>query len=172
MGQRTVRGAAVCGGLLAVAIVLSPAPHAVGARQVSESRKDDVGARAKIVEALEAFERLLAVSRGADAMGSHQQVREEPWRDAQEAWEKASATLPPPLKGLKRCAVPLGSARGMIERADSLFRQARETPDPFDAARMLARHERFLKQADVSLRRAGRCYLAVRRRNAASVSQD
>ena len=132
------------------------------ARQASQIRKDDPGAREKIAEALGAFERLLAVSRDADAMGTHHQVREEPWRDAQEAWERSSARLPPPVKGLRRCAVPLAAARGMIERADGLFQQARAAADPFDAARMLARHERLLKQAEGSLRRAERCYRAVR----------
>ena len=176
------RRARVCAGLLLLAcLILWLMPRAGGAqspssgspaRQTSQSRKADTGAREKIVEALEAFGELLAVSRSADAMGSHWQVRQQPWRDAQEAWERSSATLPPSVKGLRRCAVPLVAARGMIERADNLFRQARETSDPFGAARMLAQHERLLKRAEVSLRRAERCYLAVRRLHAASVLQD
>ena len=155
----------MCAGLLLPAcLALWAMPHADGTtRQISESHKADPEAREKIVEAFEAFEELLAVSRNADAMGSHWQVRQESWRDAQEAWERSSATLPPPVKSLKRCAVPLVAARGMIERADDLFRQARESSDPFGAARMLAQHERFLKQAEGSLQRAERCYRAVRK---------
>jgi hypothetical protein len=167
------RRARVCAGLLLPAgLALWLMPRAGGAqqpsaaspvRQVSESRKADPEAREKIVEAFEAFEELLTVSRNADAMGSHWQVRQESWRDAQEAWERSSATLPPPVKSLKRCAVPLVAARGMIERADNLFRQARESSDPFGAAQMLAQHERLLKQAEGPLQRAARCYRAARK---------
>ena len=157
-GQRLAR---VCAGLLLTAgLALWLTARAGEAQQTTTA---DPEAREKIVEALGAFEELLAVSRNADAMGTHQQVRQESWRDAQAAWERSSATLPPPVKGLKRCAVPLDAARGMIERADDLFRRARENSDPFDAARMLAQHERRLKQAEGRLRRAERCYRAVRR---------
>lgn len=113
-------------------------------------------------EALDAFERLLKITRGADAMGSHWQVREESWREALETWERASSSLPARVRGLKRCAVPLVTARRMIERADALFRQARGTTDAFGAAELLARHERLLKQADARLLRAERCYGSVR----------
>jgi hypothetical protein len=133
-----------------------------GRGRVSEGREADATSRGKVDEALGAFGHLLAVSRGADSMGTHWRVAHESWRGAQEAWEKSSATLPPPVKGLRRCAVPLAAARGMIERADDLFRQSKESPDPFDAAQMLARHERLLRQAQSPLRRAERCYRAVR----------
>ena len=160
-GQRLAR---VCAGLLLTAgLALGLTARAACARQVAESRKADPETREKIAEALEAFGELLAVSRNADAIGSHHQVREESWRDAQAAWERSSATLPPPVKSLKRCAVPLAAARGMIERADDLFRRARDNSNPFDAARMLAQHERLLKQAEGRLQRAERCYGAVRK---------
>jgi hypothetical protein len=175
------RASASAGLLLPACLALWLTPCAVGARQTpahgptrraSEGRQSDHAAREKIAEVLEVFGELLAASRNADAMGSHWQVRGQPWRDAQEAWERVAATLPPPVRGLKRCAVPLGAARGMIERADRLFRQSRDSSDTFEAARMLARHERLLERADVSLRRAERCYLAVRRLNITPALQD
>ncbi|PYS77313.1 MAG: hypothetical protein DMF66_10325 [Acidobacteria bacterium] len=131
-------------------------------RQVLQSRKADPEAREKIDEAFKAFEELLAVSKDADAMGSHWRVRQESWRNAQGAWEKSSATPPPPVKSLKRCAVPLGTARGMIERADNLFRQARDSSDTLRAAQLLGQHERLLKQAEGPLERAESCHRAVR----------
>jgi hypothetical protein len=157
--------------LLAAALALWLMPGASGAqqsptgifkRQVLQSRKADPEAQEKIVEAFKAFEELLAVSRNADAMGSHWQVRQESWRNALEAWAESSATLPPPVKSLKRCAVPLGTARGMIERADKLFRQARDSSDPLRAAQLLAQHERLLNQAEGPLKRAESCYRAAR----------
>jgi hypothetical protein len=167
-GQR--RAWVFAGLLLPAALAIWLMSGTVGAQQplaVNFTRQLTRGpepeARERMDEALKAFERLLAVSRGADAMGSHWQVRQESWRDAQEAWEESSASLPPPVKRLKRCAVPLGAARGMIERADDLFRQARDRPDPFDAAQMLAQHERLLKHAEGQLQRAERCYLTVRK---------
>jgi hypothetical protein len=166
-GQRRAR--VFAGLLLPAGLAIWLMPGTVGAQQPLAAnftwqltRAAEPEARARMDEALKAFERLLVVSRGADAMGSHWQVRQETWRDAQEAWEESSATLPPPVKRLKRCAVPLGAARGMIERADDLFRQAQDRSDPFDAARMLAQHERLLKQAGDALRRAERCSRAVR----------
>ena len=156
---------------LAAALALWLMPGAAGARQPSaaiftrqvlRSRKADPEAREKIDEAFKAFEELLAVSKDADAMGSHWRVRQESWRNAQGAWEKSSATPPPPVKSLKRCAVPLGAARGMIERADDLFRRARDGSDALRAARLLGQHERLLKQAEGPLERAESCYRAVR----------
>ena len=130
-------------------------------RQVVHGNKAEPEALEKIDEAFEAFEELLANTRAADAMNGHWRVTQESWRHAQEAWEKSSAALPSPIKGLKRCAVPLATAREMIERADNLFRQARGCSDPMRGAELLAQHERLLKQAEGRLKRAAHCYRAV-----------
>ena len=131
-------------------------------RQVVHSGKAEPEAQEKIDEAFKAFEELLAITRDADAMNGHLRVRLESWRNAQEAWETSSAGLPSPIKSLKRCAVPLAVARGMIERADNLFRQALDCLDPMQGAELLAQHERLLKQAEGRLQRAERCYRALR----------
>lgn len=130
--------------------------------QVAQSRKADLEAQSRINEALKAFDELLAVTKSAAARNSHWRVRLESWDNALEAWRKASAALPTPVRRLKRCAVPLATARGMIERADDLFNQGRNISDPFRAVQLLERHKRLLKQAEGPLKRAERCYLAVR----------
>ena len=131
-------------------------------RQVAQSREADLEARDRIDEALNAFDELLAVTRSAAAPNSHWRVRLASWGDALEAWRKASAALPTPIRRLKRCAVPLATARGMIERADALFNQGRNSSDPFRAAQLLERHKKLLKQAEGPLKRAERCYSAGR----------
>src|SRR6185369_10006178 len=115
------------------------------------SRKASPEAQDQINQALEAFEELLTITKNADAMSAHLRVRLESWREAQEAWQTSSVALPSPIKDLKRCAIPLATARKMIERADNLFRQAQESLDPMRAAELLAQHERLLKQAEVPL---------------------
>jgi len=130
--------------------------------QVVQSGKADPEAQEKIDEAFKAFEELLAVSKGAAAMNSHWRVTLASWRNAQAAWEQSSTALPTPVQGLKRCAAPLATARGMIERADTLFLQARDSSDPMRAVELLGQHKKLLKQADDPLKRAERCYRAVR----------
>lgn len=156
---------------MAVSLALWLTLGAVGAQQrptasfkprAAQSRKANPEAQDQINQAFDAFEDLLTITKGADAMNYHSRVRLESWRNAQEAWETSLVSLPPPLKSLKRCAVPLATAREMIERADNLFRQAWDSPDPLRGADLLAQHERLLKQAEGRLQRAERCYRAVR----------
>jgi tetratricopeptide (TPR) repeat protein len=124
-----------------------------------QSDRADPEAQEKIDAAFKAFERLLDISKRADAMNYHFRVRQASWHEAQEAWEKSSAALPTPVKALKRCAIPLFTARKMIEQADNLFRQARDNSDPMKGAELLVQHQRLLKQAEGRLQRAERCYL-------------
>jgi hypothetical protein len=130
--------------------------------QVVQSGEADPEAQQKVDEAFKAFEELLAVSKSAAAMNSHRQVRLASWRNAQAAWEKSSAAPPTPVQRLKRCAVPLATARGMIERADNLFLQARDSSDPMRAVELLEQHKKLLKQAEGPLKRAERCHRAAR----------
>jgi hypothetical protein len=154
-------------GCSAVCLMLGP----VGAQQrstnlfdrrVVQNREADPEARNQINEAFRAFEELLEVTRRAAAMNSHWRVREASWHEAQEAWEKSSAVFPVPVRRLKRCAVSLSAARGLIERADSLFLQARDSSDPVKAVQLLDQHKKLMKQSIISLKQAERCYRAVR----------
>lgn len=127
-------------------------------QEVVQNRKTDSETKQWINEALKAFEELLEVSKNAAAMNSHWRVRLESWRNAQEDWEKAEQMLPAPIKRLKHCAVPLGTARKRIEHADNLFNRARDNKDTLKAAKLLDHHQSLLKQAQGPLRRAERCY--------------
>lgn len=130
--------------------------------QVVQTRKADAAMDNEINEVFKAFEELLAVSKSAGAPNSHWRVREASWRRAQEAWDKASASLPTPVQGLNRCAIPLNTARRLIEQADDLFLHARDNPDPMKAVELLDQHKKLLKQAKGPLKRAERCFRATR----------
>lgn len=142
-------------------VAAQPPAHTLK-RPAVQSDRADLEAQEKIDAAFKAFEGLLDISKRADAMNDHFRVRQASWHEAQEAWEKSSATLPPPVKALKRCAIPLFAARKMIERADSLFRQARDSSDPMRGSELLVRHQRLLTQAEDRLQQAERCYLTTR----------
>jgi hypothetical protein len=144
--------------LVSVGLTLWLMPGAVGAQgHAARSRKADLEAQNRVDEALRAFDELLAVTKSAAAPSSHWRVRLASWSDALEAWRKASAALPTPIRRLKRCALPLATARGMIERADALFNQGRNSSDPFRAAQLLEQHKRLLKKAEGPLKRAEHC---------------
>lgn len=144
--------------IMSVGLTLCLMPGAVGA----QSRKADLEMQNRIDEALTAFDELLAITKSAAAPNSHWRVRLPSWSDALEAWRKASAALPAPIRRLKRCAAPLATARGMIERADALFNQGRNSSDPFRAAQLLEQHKRLLKRAEGQLKRAEHCRRAGR----------
>jgi tetratricopeptide (TPR) repeat protein len=147
--------------LMVGTVAAQPSAHNLS-KQVAHSGKAGPETKEKIDEAFKTFEELLAITRDADSMNGHLRVRLESWRNAQEAWEKASAALPSPLKSLQRCAASLAVARGMIEQADNLFRQARACSDPMQGADLLIQHQRLIKQAGGRLQRAERCYLTAR----------
>jgi hypothetical protein len=155
---------------LAVAFGLCLIPAAPGAQRSRDGseRNDarnatiDPEAREKIDDAFRAFEELLAITKGASAMGTHARVRLDSWRSAQETWERASAQLPASFRALKCCALALGTARGFIEQADALFLRARDDPDAVNALRLLAEHKRLLARAQLPLKRADRSFRAAR----------
>ncbi|HKQ07019.1 MAG TPA: hypothetical protein VJ464_17955 [Blastocatellia bacterium] len=140
----------------------APPPAANPEPQAAQSPNANPDEQDQINQTFKAFEGLLTITKDADSMNGHLRVRLESWREAQAAWEKAYAALPSSLKSLKRCAVPLAAARGMIERADNLFRQARASSDAMRGADLLIRHQKLLKQAEDRLQRAERCYRALR----------
>lgn len=148
--------------LITNAVGAPPRPTASSKPQAAQSPNANPDEQDQINQTFKAFEELLTITKDADSMNGHLRVRMESWRKAQEAWEKASAALPSPLKSLKRCAVPLAVARGMIEQADNLFLQARACSDPMQGADLLIQHQRLLKQAEGRLQRAERCYLTAR----------
>jgi len=127
--------------------------------EVVQGRQADPEMQTKIDEAFRVFGELLAVSQSAAAPDSHWRVTLTSWRDAQAAWEHAAATLPASVEGLKRCALPLQKARGLIEQVHRLFLRAR---DNFGsrAVELLLEHEELRKQAEGPLEEAEECYRA------------
>jgi hypothetical protein len=82
------------------------------------------------------------------------------WRDAQAAWEKASAALPAPVRDLTRCGLPLQKARGLIEQSQQLFLQAAANPSDPKAMEIFSEHHELQKQALGPLKQAEDCYRA------------
>lgn len=116
----------------------------------------------QINEAFKALEELLAVTQSAAAPNSHWRVQLASWRNAGQAWGETSVTLPAPVQDLNRCALLLVRARRLIEQADGLFLQARDSSDPTRAVGLLVRHEKFQQQARDLLKLAEQSYRATR----------
>src|SRR5690242_12244555 len=74
-------------------VAAQPSSHTLK-RPAVQSDRADPEAQEKIDAAFKAFERLLDISKRADAMNYHFRVRQASWHEAQEAWEKSSAALP------------------------------------------------------------------------------
>jgi hypothetical protein len=117
-----------------------------------------------INEAFNAFEELLTVCQRAAAPNSHWQVQLSSWSQSQQAWEKASASLPSSSQELKHCALPLLDARGLLEKADRLFLQAQQSSDPTTAVQLIEEHEKSQEQARRLLKQAEGDYQLARNR--------
>jgi len=137
-----------------------PRPAELVTGEVVQGREADPEARPQIDEVFEAFGELLAVSQRAAAPDSHYRVTLASWRDAQAAWERASAALPALVQGLQRCWPPLQRARSLVEQAHQLFLQvAADTSNP-KAVELLLEHKDLQKQAEGPLQEAEACYRA------------
>src|SRR5262249_40992027 len=157
--------------LVSAGLALWLLPDTVGAQQQSvdlckgqvvQSCQADPEVQNQTHEAFKAFAELLAVSQSAAAPGSHWRVRLASWRGVQGAWEKASAPLLTPVQGLQQGALSLRTARKLIEQADDLFLQARESSDSTRAAELLVEHEKLQEQAEGLVRQAQDDYRAAR----------
>lgn len=115
----------------------------------------------QISKAFVAFEDLLTISKVAATPGSHWRVRLTSWRNTQQAWEEVSGTLPTPVLGLEHCALPLGTARKLLEQADDLFVRAEGTRNPARAVELVQEHETLQKQARGLLKQAEDGYRAI-----------
>jgi len=141
------------------AVSAQPRPAELFAGEVVQGREADPEARPQTDEVFQAFGELLAVSQRAAATNSHYRVTLTSWRDAQAAWERASAALAAPAQGLRRCVLPLQKARGLVEQAHQLFDRARESFGS-RAIELLLEHEELQKQAEGPLQESEACYRA------------
>jgi hypothetical protein len=136
---------------LAIAAASAPPPP--------ERFRGDLVQAGAAPRAFRVFAEWLEESRAAAAPNAHWRVELPSWRERQTVWKKVSARLPAPQQALKRCAVPLQKARGLIEQAHRLFRLVRQRYDA-RAVELLQEHEELRQQAAGPLAEAEACYWA------------